>query len=154
MVRIRPEIKIPPRRYCSLVARPMYTRSYLNGKFLDLPILFRDAGRSFWAPVKRKDIGFGNRCSRGNRTRKRCLIRKYISIPTRDRDNFFRPPPPSSEIRYKRRSSRAWQMYVYCVLYATFIIPDKIRISQLLFLIQWRGTQILYSRRKLIGFSQ
>jgi len=40
--------KNSPRCYCSLVACPTYNSYLLNGEFLDLPILFCNAGRSSW----------------------------------------------------------------------------------------------------------
>jgi len=96
--------KNSPRRYCSLArVRAIYI-SFLNGevsRFTDT-IPCRDAGRGFWIPVKCKDIGLGDRYLRGNRTRKRCLIRKCISISARDTGNpfsslFFPPPVLVSE---------------------------------------------------------
>jgi len=85
--------KNSPRRYCSLVACPTY--SWFVSLKRRIP-RFTDTISRCWSRlqsllVKRKDIGFADRYFCGNRMRKRCLIRKRISIPSRNTGHFFRP---------------------------------------------------------------
>lgn len=61
VARIRPEVKIPLGFIVLWSLARCTVGSYLNVEFPHLPILFRDADRDFWIPVKRKDIGSGDR---------------------------------------------------------------------------------------------
>lgn len=85
--------KNSPRRYCSLVACPTYSRLVSLKRRIPR---FTDTIpgcclRLLSLLLKRKDIGFADRYFCGNRMRKRCLIRKRVSISARDTSYFFRP---------------------------------------------------------------
>lgn len=126
--------KNSPRRYCSLVACPTCSRLVSFKRRIPR---FTDTIPRCWSRfpsllVKRKDIGFADRYFCGNRMRKRCLIRKRISISTRDTDDFFRPLSRRkfdvlvTKIMYTRQA----YFYVYYVYYIIFSYTEYYRIIQ------------------------